>query len=156
MPRGWVRTGGLSESMAGHPGSHAAALADSIPASRTRYTLLGGISPYDSSFPLEVRDLDPIRVFRAELTSRSCNSPQLLHTQNLTVNPLIPRGPVRARQGKQVTVVFLSLVTSNVLPACWLLYCRKPLSMPQPESSTDLAIRVRMSFRLLTSPTTIF
>src|ERR1700685_401535 len=137
-------------------GSHAAALSDSIHASRTRSTLLGGISPYDDSSPLEVRDLDPIRVFRAELTSRSCNSPQLLHTQNLTGNPLIPRGPVKARQGKQVTVVFLSLVISNGLPACWLSSCRKPLSAPQHESSTDLPRRVRTSFRLLTSPTTIF
>src|SRR3984885_12882751 len=138
-------------------GSHAAFLAVSIPASRTRYALLGGISPYDDSFPhMEVRHLDPIRIFRAALTSRSCNAPQLPHTQNLTINPLTPRGPVRAPQAEQVTLVFLSLATSNVLAACWLLYSRKPLSMPQLESSTDLAIRVLTSCRLLTSPTTIF
>ena len=33
--------------------------------------------------------------------------------------------------------MFLSLTTSNPLAACWLLYSRRFLSIPQPESSTD-------------------
>jgi hypothetical protein len=55
-----------------------------------------------------------------------------------------------------VTLVFLSLTTSKLLAACWLLYSRKVLSIPQPESSTDFAIRVLASLRLLTSPTMMF
>jgi len=55
-----------------------------------------------------------------------------------------------------MTLVFLSLVTSKLLAACSHLYAKKPLSIPQPEYSTDLAIRVWTSFRVLTSPTTIF
>ena len=138
-------------------GAHAAAQADSIPASRTRYARLGGISQDDCSFPrTEVRHLDPIRIFRAAFTSRSCDSPQSLHTHDLTINPLTPRGPVRLPQAEQVTLVLLSLTTSKLLAACWLLYSRKPLSMPQPESSTDFAIRVLTSLELLTSPTTMF
>src|SRR5476649_761367 len=61
----------------------------------------------------EVRHLDPIRIFRAALTSRSRDSPQSLHTQDLTINPLTPRGPLTAPQAEQVTLVFLSLTTSN-------------------------------------------
>jgi len=55
-----------------------------------------------------------------------------------------------------VTLVYLSFVTSKLLAAYAHLYAKKPLSMPQPESNTDFAIRVWTSFRLLTSPTTIF
>src|ERR1700683_1633610 len=102
---------------------------------------------------MEVRHLDPIRILRVAFTSRSCDSPQSLHIHDLTINPLTPRGPLRAPQAEQVTLVFLSITTSNVLAACWLLYSRKVLSLPQPESNTDFAIRVRASLRLLTSPT---
>src|ERR1700686_3225178 len=104
----------------------------------------------------EVRHLDPIRIFRAAFTSRSCDSPQSLHTHDLTINPLSPRGPLSAPQVEQVTLVFLSLTSSNVLAACWLLYSKKLLSSPQPESSTHFAIRVLASFTLLTSPTMMF
>jgi uncharacterized membrane protein YgaE (UPF0421/DUF939 family) len=41
----------------------------------------------------EVHHLDPITVLRDAFTSRSCNAPQLLHTHDLTINPLTPRGP---------------------------------------------------------------
>jgi hypothetical protein len=56
---------------------------------------------------------------------------------------------------EQVTLVFLSLTTSNVLAAWWLLYSRKFLNIPRPESSTDVAILVLASLRLLTSPTAL-
>jgi len=138
-------------------GAHAAVLAASIPASRTRHALLGGSGEYGCSFPpTEVRHLDPIRIFRAALRSRSCKAPHSLHTQDLTVSPLTPRGPLRAPQAEQVTLVFRSLTTSKLLAACLALYSRNLLSIPQPESSTDFAIRVRTSLRLLTSPTAIF
>src|ERR1700687_1184181 len=102
--------------------THAAALAVSVPASRARDALLGGTSQAEDSFPrTEVRHLDPIRIFRAAFWSRSCDSPQSLHTHDLTINPLTPRGPLRAPQVEQVTLVFRSLMTANVLVACWLL-----------------------------------
>jgi hypothetical protein len=47
-----------------------------------------------------------------------------------------------APQVEQVTLVFRSLTTSKLLAACWLLYSSCRLNMPQPESSTDFAIRV--------------
>jgi len=43
----------------------------------------------------------------------------------------------------------------TLLPAYSPLYCNCVLSMPQPASNTDVAIRVFASFRLLTSPITI-
>src|ERR1700750_3353092 len=118
----------------------------------------GGRSTDDDSFPLtEVPHLDPaMRMFRAALTSRSCDSPQCAHSQCLTASCLRPLGPLRAPQLEQAREVFLSLTTWTVLPAHSPLYCRNRLSMPQPESRTDFAIRVFASFRLLTSPITIF
>src|ERR1700691_379466 len=104
---------------------------------------------------MEVRYLDPIRILRAALTSRSCDFPQSRHTHDLTINPLTPRGPLRAPQFEQVTVEYLSSLTSKLLAACSHLYARSLLSIPQPESSTDFAIRVLTSLRELTSPTTI-
>jgi hypothetical protein len=64
-----------------------------------------------------------------------------------------PVGPVRDPQLLQVRVVFRSLTIRTLLPACWPLYCSCLLSMPQPASSTDLAIRVFTGRVLLTSPT---
>ncbi len=63
-----------------------------------------------------------------------------------------PVGPVRDLQLLQVRVVFRSLTTRTLLPACWPLYCNSVLSMPQPASRTDFAIRVFTSLVLLTSP----
>src|ERR1700687_45948 len=116
-PRGRETASGTTS-----PGTHAAALAVSVPASRARDALLGGTSQAEDSFPrTEVRHLDPIRIFRAAFWSRSCDSPQSLHTHDLTINPLTPRGPLSAPQVEQVTLVFRSLMTANVLAACWLL-----------------------------------
>src|ERR1700704_5976680 len=67
-----------------------------------------------------------------------------------------PAGPVKDPQPLHVRVVFLSLTMDTHLPACWPLYSTCVLRMPQPASSTDLAIRVFTSFLLLTSPMTIF
>jgi hypothetical protein len=101
------------------------------------------------SFPrTEVRHLDPImRWFRAELTSRSCNTPHCMHSNDLTASCLGPLGPVGKPQLEQSRVVPLSLMIWKDLPAYSLLYCRNLLSMPQPLSNTDLAIRVFASFR---------
>jgi hypothetical protein len=63
-----------------------------------------------------------------------------------------PEGPVWAPQLLHVRVVFRSLTIRTLLPACWPLYCNSVLSIPQPASSTDFAIRVFTSLRLLTSP----
>jgi hypothetical protein len=101
-------------------------------------------------------DLPADRMFRAALTSRSCVSPHALHTQVLTTSMSRPAGPVKALQLLHVRVVFLSLTMSTHLPACWPLYCNCVLSIPQPASNTDLAIRVFASFTLLTSPIFIF
>jgi hypothetical protein len=68
----------------------------------------------------------------------------------------VPVGPVGDPQTLQARVVFLSLTTLTVLPACSPLYCSIRLSVPQPASNTDLDIRVLISFWLLTSPTTIY
>jgi hypothetical protein len=64
-------------------------------------------------------------------------------------------GPNKAPQTLHARVVFLSLTTTTDLPACSPLYCNIRLSVAQLLSSTDFAIRVRTSFWLLTSPTTI-
>jgi hypothetical protein len=64
------------------------------------------------SFPhTEVKHLDPIRIFRAAFTSRSCESPHSLQIHDLTINPFTPRGPLSAPQEEQVTLVYLSLTT---------------------------------------------
>src|SRR4051794_31911646 len=130
----------------------------SVGSDSRRYEVrLGGHSTGEDSFPLtEVPHLDPaLRMFRAALTSRSCHSPQCAHSQRLTASCLRPLGPLRAPQLEQLREVFRSLTTWTVLPAHSPLYCKNRLSVPQPESNTDFAIRVFASFRLLTSPTTI-
>jgi hypothetical protein len=53
-------------------------------------------------------------------------------------------------------VVFLSLTICTDLPVCSPLYSSIRLSIPHPLSSTDFAIRVFASFKLLTSPTKMF
>src|ERR1700736_1290971 len=100
--------------------------------------------------------LPTAKMFRAAFTSRSCVSPHARHTHVLTPSPFTPAGPVRAPHDDQVRLVYLSPTIDTHLPACWPLYCSCVLSMPQPASSTDFAIRVFTSFRLLTSPMTIF
>ena len=67
----------------------------------------------------------------------------------------VPLGPNKAPQTLHARVVFLSLTTSTDLPAYSPLYRNIRLSMHQPLSRTDFAIRVRTSFWLLTSPTKI-
>src|SRR5262249_20418174 len=83
-------------------------------------------------------------------------SPQCAHSHRLTTSCLRPLGPVRASQLEQTCVVFVSSTICTDLPACSPLYCSIRLSIPQPLSSTDFAIRVLTSFELLTSPTTMF
>src|SRR3984957_10742157 len=94
-------------------------------------------------------------MLRAAFPSRSCSAPHSEHSQCLTESMSLPLGPSKAPQKLHARVVFLSLTTSTDLPACSPLYCRNRLSMDQPLSSTDFAIRVLTSFWLLTSPTTI-
>jgi hypothetical protein len=119
-----------------HNGAHAATFASSVPASRRRLrSLLGGTGESGDSFPrTEVKHLDPIRIFRAALTSRSCESPHSLHIHDLTINPFTPCGPLAQPHEEQVTLVYFSLTTETLLPACWPLYCSCVLSMPQPLS----------------------
>jgi hypothetical protein len=83
------------------------------PASRRSDIWLGARSTGEDSFPLtEVPHLDPaMSLFRAELTSRSCDSPQFTQTHCLTARCLRPLGPVRARQLEHARVVFFSLTT---------------------------------------------
>src|ERR1700722_14860259 len=134
-------------------GAHAAAFNALFRASHRLDAWLGGASETDDSFPLtDGGNLPADRWFRAEFTSRSCVTPHALHTQVLTTSMSRPVGPVRALQLLHVRVESLSLTMITLLPACWPLYCNCALSMPQPASSTDLAIRVFASFRLLTSP----
>jgi hypothetical protein len=118
---------------------------------------LGGRPAGEGSFPLtEVPHLNPdARIFRAALTSRSCDTPHRTHTHVLTASCLRPLGPVREPQLLHARVVFLSLTTLTDLPAYSLLYNSICLSMPQPLSSTAVAMVVLASFRLLTSPTMI-
>ena len=139
-------------------GGHAAARRACNPALRRRDVWLGARSSGDGSFPLTgVPHLDPtMRMFRAELTSRSCDSPQFTHTHCLTASCLRPLGPERAPQLEQPRVVLRSLTILTDLPACSPLYSSICLSIPQPVSSTAVAILVLASFRGLTSPTTIF
>ena len=98
----WVFTGG-----------HAATCRACDPASRRSDIWLGARSSGEDSFPLtEVPHLDPaMSMFRAELTSRSCDSPQFTQTHCLTARCLRPLGPVRARQLEHARVVFFSLTT---------------------------------------------
>ena len=141
-----------------YPGDHAAAFCTSGRAPRERDIWLGRHAASDGSFPLtEVQHLDPaMRIFRAAFTSRSCDSPQCAHSHRLTASCLGPLGPVRDPQLEQPRVVFRSLTTCTDLPAFSPLYRSICLSMPQPLSSTDFAIRVFANFRLLTSPTKMF
>jgi hypothetical protein len=81
------------------------------------------------------------RARRSDTWTRSGHSER--HSRLGVRNPLTPRGPLRAAQAEQVMLVFLSLVTSKLLAACSHLYAKNLLSVPQPESSTDFAIRVR-------------
>ena len=134
-------------------GAHAAAFSALVLASHRLDVWLGGAAVSDDSFPLtDGGDLPADRMFRAALTSRSCVTPHALHTQVLTTSMSKPVGPERALQLLHVRVESLSVTMITLLPACWPLYCNCVLSMPQPASSTDLAIRVFASFRLLTSP----
>src|SRR5580700_3359385 len=112
----------------------------------------------NDSFPhTEARVLSPTkRMFRAEFSSRSCSAPHSEHSHCLTASMSIPVGPDKAPQKLHGRVVFRSLTTATDLPAYSPLYCNIRLSMPQPLSSTDFAIRVFASFRLLTSPTTMY
>src|ERR1700690_67983 len=110
-----------------------------------------------SLFPqTDVEHLHAHRISLAEFTFRSCTSPHTRQTQVLTESMSRPLGPVKDRQLLHVLVVFDSLTMNTPLPACWLLYCSCVFSIPQPASSTDLAIGVFTSLRLLTSPITIF
>src|SRR5579863_10703145 len=106
-------------------GGHAAAGTASDPASRRWVIWLGGRCAGESSFPLtEVPQLNPdARIFRAEFTSRSCDTPHRTQTHILTTSCLRPLGPVREPQLEHARVVFLSLTTLTRLPACWSLYC---------------------------------
>ncbi|HWX78555.1 MAG TPA: hypothetical protein VNZ02_00570, partial [Steroidobacteraceae bacterium] len=79
-------------------------------------------------------------------------TPHALHTQVFTTSMSRPAGPLKAQQLLHVRVVLLSSTIRTHLPACWPLYCSCALSIPHPASSTDFAIRVFASFRLLTSP----
>jgi hypothetical protein len=83
------------------------------PASRRSDIWLGTHSSGEDSFPLtEVPHLDPaMSMFRAELTSRSCDSPQFTQTHCLTARCLRPLGPARARQLEHARVVFFSSTT---------------------------------------------
>ena len=77
-----------------NPRSHGvhAALAGSVPGSRTRKALLGRISEYLDSFPhTEARHLSPaVRMFLAALMSRSCSAPHAEHSHRLTTSCLRP------------------------------------------------------------------
>ena len=138
-------------------GAHAAVFSALILASYRWDVWLGGVAENDDSFPrTDGGDLPADSMLRAALTSRSCVTPHALHTHVLTASMSIPAGPVRALQSLHSRVVFLSLTIDTRLPACWPLYRSCVLSIPQPASSTDLAIRVFTSFLLLTSPMTIF
>ena len=91
-------------------------------------------------------------MFFAALTFLSWAALHPLHTHAFTASMSKPTGPVRALQLLHVCVVYLSLTIRTHLPAIWPLNCNCALSIPQPESRTDLAIRVLTSLRLLTSP----
>ena len=112
-----------------------------------RTWVLPGLSPLHLS--------PAVRMFRAALASRSWSAPHSAHTHRLTTSMPRPEGPVRAPHLLHAREVFLSLTTLTLLPACLPLYCSCVLNIPQPASSTDLAIRVLASFGLLTSPTTM-
>jgi hypothetical protein len=91
-------------------GAHAIVLTGSIPALRERDARLGGTRKDEDSFLLtDAGHSARRRMFRAPLTSRSCDTPHAVHVQRLTCNPLTPRGPVRESQCEQVQLVFLSL-----------------------------------------------
>ena len=93
-------------------GVHAATSSAPIPASHRRDVWLGWRTFGADSFPrTEVKHLDPIRIFRAAFTSRSCESPHSLHTHDLTISPFTPRGPLSEPHEEQTTLVFLSLTT---------------------------------------------
>jgi hypothetical protein len=93
--------------MQGAHGAHAAVLAASVPVSQRRLrSLLDGTGESEDSFPLtEVSPPDPIRIFRAALTSRSWDSPQSRHIHDLTINSFTPRGPLSDPHEEQVTLV---------------------------------------------------
>ena len=137
-------------------GAHAAFFSAPFPDSHRRSAWLVGAAEEDCSFPhTDGGHLPADRMFLAALTSLSWVSPHPLHIHVLTASMSRPAGPVRAPQLLHACVVYLSLTIRTHLPACWPLYCSCALSMPQPESSTDFAIRVLASFGALTSPTTI-
>jgi len=113
------------------------------PASQEPDARLGATRQGDDSFPLtEVRLLDPARMFRAALTSRSCSTPHAEQHQCLTTSCLGPLGPVKHPQLEQARVVNRSLTMTTDLPACSPLYRSICLSVPQPLSRTAFAMRV--------------
>ena len=112
-----------------------------------RTWVLPGLSPLHLS--------PAVRMLRAAFASRSWTAPQSAHTHRLTTSMSRPEGPARDPQLLHAREVFFSLTTLTLLPACLPLYCSCVLSIPQPESSTDFAIRVLASLGLLTSPTTM-
>src|SRR5947209_7742758 len=110
---------------------------------KSQMLCFGATRQGDYSFPLtEVCNLDPARMFRAALTSRSCSAPQAEQHHRLTTSCLGPLGPLRHPQLEQARVVNRSLTMTTDLPACSPLYCSICLSIPQPLSSTAFAIRV--------------
>jgi hypothetical protein len=95
----------------------------------------------EDSLPLtDAGDSARWRMFRAALISRSCGSPHSRHVHRFTRHSLTPWGPLSDPPDEQVRRVFVSLTTGTLLPVCWPLYCRRVLSIPHPQSSTDFAI----------------
>src|SRR5262249_106558 len=102
-----------------YPGAHAVAFRALSPALLGQLVLRGESTIGDDSFPqTQVQRLDPaMRIFRAALTSRSCDSPQCAHAHCLTTSCLRPLGPARAPQLEQARVVLRSLTTCRDLHA---------------------------------------
>ena len=96
-------------------------------------------------------------MFLAALTSRSCVTPQQVHTHSLTPSALSPLGPQRVPQSEQVTLDQFSRPDTQTPASLLALYVTGDLTLYQVASSrVDLANGVLMSLALDTSPITMY